>query len=79
MWLGAPEERFPVLGVDRGRTGISDYRYDTEYGSSGVTGFAVRVHPDGRATVYLADDLKHGRKIALKVLKPHPCRMESSP
>ena len=25
---------------------------------------------DGMATVYLADDLKHQRKVALKVLKP---------
>ncbi len=24
----------------------------------------------GMATVYLADDLKHGRKVALSVLKP---------
>jgi serine/threonine-protein kinase len=33
----------------------------------------------GMATVYLADDLKHERKVALKVLKPHPSRMERSP
>jgi serine/threonine protein kinase len=33
----------------------------------------------GMATVYLADDLKHGRKVALKALKPHPFRMERSP
>ncbi len=26
----------------------------------------------GMATVYLADDLKHERKVALKVLKPEP-------
>src|SRR5687767_3605150 len=26
--------------------------------------------PGGMATVYLAEDLKHGRKVALKVLKP---------
>ena len=25
---------------------------------------------DGMATVYLADDIKHERKVALKVLKP---------
>ena len=26
----------------------------------------------GMATVYLADDIKHERKVALKVLKPEP-------
>ncbi len=34
------------------------YRIDRELGEGGM------------ATVYLADDLKHNRKVALKVLKP---------
>ncbi len=34
------------------------YRIESELGEGGM------------ATVYLADDLKHGRKVALKVLKP---------
>ena len=39
------------------------YRIERELGEGGM------------ATVYLADDLKHERKVALKVLKPEPgCR-----
>ena len=33
----------------------------------------------GMATVYLADDLKHGRKVALKVLKPEYPQCSSGP
>ncbi len=35
---------FTYEGKGRG----ADYRYDTKYGSGGVKGFTVRVHPDGR-------------------------------
>jgi len=41
-------------------TALSDrYRIESEIGSGGM------------ATVYLAQDLKHDRKVAVKVLKPH--------
>lgn len=41
------------------RTGLADrYRLDGEVGQGGM------------ATVYLAEDLKHGRKVAIKVLRP---------
>ena len=36
------------------------YRIEREIGAGGM------------ATVYLADDLKHQRKVALKVLRPDP-------
>ena len=40
-------------------TALSDrYRLERELGQGGM------------ATVYLADDLKHGRKVAIKVLHP---------
>ena len=42
------------------------YRIESELGEGGI------------ATVYLADDLKHERKVALKVLKPELARMECS-
>ena len=38
------------------------YRIESELGEGGM------------ATVYLADDIKHERKVALKVLKPQPLR-----
>src|SRR5512143_1508324 len=45
--------------VDRLATALSDrYRIERELGRGGM------------ATVYLAEDLKHDRKVALKVLKP---------
>jgi serine/threonine protein kinase len=39
------------------------YRIEAELGEGGM------------ATVYLADDIKHGRKVALKVLKPELAAM----
>ncbi len=45
--------------LDRLKTALSDrYAIERELGEGGM------------ATVYLADDLKHERKVALKVLKP---------
>ena len=45
--------------LDRLRTALSDrYSVERELGAGGM------------ATVYLADDLKHGRKVAVKVLRP---------
>jgi len=44
---------------ERLKAALADrYRIEREIGSGGM------------ATVYLADDLKHERKVALKVLKP---------
>jgi serine/threonine-protein kinase len=45
--------------IDRLATALADrYRLERELGAGGM------------ATVYLAEDLKHGRKVAVKVLKP---------
>ncbi|UCF41758.1 MAG: protein kinase, partial [Gemmatimonadota bacterium] len=45
--------------LDRLKTGLSDrYRIERELGAGGM------------ATVYLAEDLKHKRKVAVKVLRP---------
>ena len=45
--------------LDRLREVLSDrYRVERQLGSGGM------------ATVYLAEDLKHGRKVAVKVLRP---------
>jgi len=45
--------------VDRLNAALSDrYRIERELGAGGM------------ATVYLAEDLKHDRKVAIKVLKP---------
>ncbi len=49
----------PQDQTDRLRTALADrYRIERELG------------PGGMATVYLAEDLKHKRKVAVKVLKP---------
>ena len=46
-------------GTDRLSTALADrYRIESHLGEGGM------------ATVYLAEDLKHERKVALKVLKP---------
>jgi serine/threonine-protein kinase len=48
-----------VIGPDRLADALADrYRIERELGQGGM------------ATVYLADDLKHDRKVAIKVLKP---------
>ncbi len=45
--------------LDRLKTALADrYAIDEEIGSGGM------------ATVYLAEDLKHHRKVAVKVLRP---------
>ncbi len=45
--------------LDRFKSAIADcYRIEKELGSGGM------------ATVYLAEDLKHHRKVAVKVLRP---------
>src|SRR3989337_2873808 len=45
--------------LERLRTALGDrYRIEREIGAGGM------------ATVYLAEDLKHDRKVAIKVLKP---------
>ncbi|MCH7876305.1 MAG: hypothetical protein IH965_13545 [Gemmatimonadetes bacterium] len=45
--------------IDRLSTALADrYRVEREIGAGGM------------ATVYLAKDLKHDRKVALKVLRP---------
>ena len=46
----------PITRLNAAREGR--YRIEREIGEGGM------------ATVYLADDLKHERKVALKVLKP---------
>jgi hypothetical protein len=49
----------PLPAEDRLKAALADrYAIQREIGEGGM------------ATVYLADDLKHGRKVALKVLKP---------
>jgi len=49
----------PADPIDRLRTLLADrYRLDRELGQGGM------------ATVYLAEDLKHSRKVAIKVLHP---------
>ena len=58
-WI--PEERTGLMPdpVTRLNTALADrYRIERELGEGGM------------ATVYLADDIKHERKVALKVLKP---------
>lgn len=48
-----------TLPLDRLRTALADrYRIERELGQRGM------------ATVYLAEDIKHKRNVALKVLKP---------
>ena len=48
-----------TTAVDRLATALADrYRIDRELGSGGM------------ATVYVAHDLKHQRKVAVKILKP---------
>ncbi len=45
--------------IERLRSALSDrYKIETELGAGGM------------ATVYLAEDLKHKRKVAVKVLRP---------
>ena len=39
----------------------------------------ARARPGGMATVYLAEDLKHHRKVAVKVLRPRAGRSRSAP
>src|ERR1051325_8127151 len=60
VWSGAgaaPDNRMEPLG--RLRDAIADrYHLEREVGQGGM------------ATVYLAEDLKHGRKVAIKVLRP---------
>ena len=57
-----PSDTYPSLsawGSSRLSTALADrYRIERELGQGGM------------ATVYLAEDLKHDRKVALKVLKP---------
>jgi eukaryotic-like serine/threonine-protein kinase len=48
-----------VSGTDRLRTALADrYRIERQLGQGGM------------ATVYLAEDLKHHRPVAIKVLRP---------
>jgi serine/threonine-protein kinase len=48
--------------IDRLTAALQDrYRIERELGAGGM------------ATVYLAEDLKHDRKVAIKVLKPELC------
>ncbi len=57
----APAALEPTLSSipDRLRTALADgYRLECELGSGGM------------ATVYLAEDLKHSRRVAIKVLRP---------
>ena len=59
--------------VDRLKTALADrYAIESELGAGGM------------ATVYLAEDLRHHRKVAVKVLKPRsvrgmPCGISNSP
>ncbi len=49
------------MSVDQLRAGLADrYRIEREIGAGGM------------ATVYLAEDLKHHRQVAIKVLRPEP-------
>lgn len=54
--LGAVDTPDPISRLNAALS--SRYRIERELGEGGM------------ATVYLADDIKHERKIALKVLKP---------
>jgi eukaryotic-like serine/threonine-protein kinase len=50
--------------------GLSDARATLETGLSGTYAIERELGRGGMATVYLAQDLKHGRPVALKVLRP---------
>ena len=57
-----------TAGVARLSAALADrYRIERELGQGGM------------ATVYLAYDLKHDRKVALKVLKPELAAEQGSP
>ena len=58
LWLDRSKLQLPEI-TERLSTALADrYRIERRLGQGGM------------ATVYLAEDLKHGRKVALKVLRP---------